>query len=176
MLSGAYQGRVLAMFAQMIQPRAILEIGTFTGYAALCLAQGLVHGGVLHTIEVEAEREDVIRKYIALANMQHTIQLHIGDAFAVIPTLTHDAPFDLVFIDAGKDDYPAYLELLLPLVRQGGFILSDNVLWSGKVADATHRDRSTHILQGYNAALATDPRLEVVLLLVRDGISIVRKK
>jgi predicted O-methyltransferase YrrM len=174
MISGAFQGQLLTMLCNMIQPKAILEIGTYTGYAAICMARGLQEGGVLHTIEVNEEQEDIIRKYIAKADMNAVIQLHIGSAFEVIPTI-NQILFDLVFIDAGKDDYPAYLELVLPLVRKGGFIFADNVLWSGKVLDAKH-DRSTAILHKFNTDLANDPRLEVVLLPIRDGISLIRKR
>jgi caffeoyl-CoA O-methyltransferase len=172
MLSGAFQGQLLTMLCTMIQPKAVLEIGAYTGYSAICMARGLQASGVLHTIEVNEEQEDIIRKYIAKADMQQIIQLHIGSAFDVIPTL--NTVFDLVFIDAGKDDYPAYLELVLPLVRKGGFIFADNVLWSGKVLDEKH-DRSTAILHKFNTDLANDSRLEVVLLPVRDGISLIRK-
>lgn len=173
MISGAFQGQLLTMLCTMIQPRAILEIGSYTGYSAICMARGLQQGGVLHTIEVNEEQEDIIRKYIAKANLKEVIHLHIGSAFEVVPTLSQIL-FDLVFIDAGKDDYPAYLELVLPLVRKGGFIFADNVLWSGKVLDTKH-DRSTAILHKFNTDLANDPRLEVVLLPVRDGISLIRK-
>ena len=173
MISGAFQGQLLTMLTTMIQPKAILEIGSYTGFSAICMARGLQTGGILHTIEVNEEQEDIIRKYIAKAEMTDTITLHIGSAFDVIPTL-NAISFDLVFIDAGKDDYPAYLELILPFVRKGGFIFADNVLWSGKVLDAKH-DRSTAILHQFNTDLANDPRLEVVLLPVRDGISLIRK-
>jgi caffeoyl-CoA O-methyltransferase len=173
MISGAFQGQLLTMLAMMIQPKAILEIGAYTGFSAICMARGLQQNGILHTIEVNEEQEDIIRKYIAKAAMTDTIHLYIGSAFDVIPTLKNIL-FDLVFIDAGKDDYPAYLELVLPLVRKGGFIFADNVLWSGKVLDEKH-DRSTAILHKFNTDLANDPRLEVVLLPVRDGISLIRK-
>jgi caffeoyl-CoA O-methyltransferase len=173
MLSGGYQGVLLTMLSAMIQPAAVLEIGTYTGYSAICLARGLRDGGVLHTIEVNDEQESIIRKFIQEAELADRIQLHIGSAFDVIPTLTET--FDLVFIDAGKDDYPAYLELVLPRVRQGGFILADNVLWSGKVLN-DKKDKSTTILHQFNQACANDSRLESIILPIRDGISILRKK
>ena len=171
MLSGKVQGQLLRMISLMLQPQTILEIGTYTGYAALCLAEGLSENGVLHTIEVNEEQENIIRRFFDRSPLAHKLHLHIGNALQIIETLP--APFDLVFIDAGKNDYPAYLELVLPRMRKGGFILADNVLWDGKVL-AEKRDKTAAILHEFNKNAATDSRLEAVLLPIRDGITLMR--
>ena len=175
MLSGSLQGRILSMFSKMIRPERVLEIGTFTGYAALCFAEGLADNGVIHTIEVNPEMEDRIRKYIDKAGMKQVILLHIGEAARIIPTLNET--FDLVFIDADKENYSVYFDLVIDKVRKGGFIIADNVLWSGKVLDAAKTmDTDTKALAAYSKKVSSDPRVESVLLPVRDGLMISMKK
>ena len=173
MLSGQIQGQLLTFFSQMLQPKAILEIGTFTGYAAICLAKGLAQNGIMHTIEVNEEKETIIRKYLAKANLNTKVQLHIGDAAQIIPTLTET--FDLVFIDAGKKHNALYYDMVFDRVRQGGFIITDNVLWKGKVAEDTN-DKRTRLIDEFNKKIQHDERVENLLLPVRDGLMIVRKK
>ncbi len=173
MLSGAWQGQFLKMLSQLMQPQTILEIGTFTGYAAICMAQGLAPGGQLHTIEPNAELAHIIRKYIDKAGLNDMIQLHIGRGEEVIPTL--QTTFDLVFIDAGKQQYEQFYELVIERVRPGGLILADNVLWSGKVAD-TADDPDTLTLRAFNDRVQADPRVENVMLPLRDGVLMIRKK
>lgn len=176
MLSGHFQGRLLSMVSHMIKPKMVLEIGTYTGYSALCLAEGLAEGGKLITIDINAEQEDRIRKYIAEAGMSHCIQLIIGDAYNIIKTLPHQ--FDLVFIDADKPNYPKYYEQALEVLKPGGFILLDNVLWSGKVVNENDRnkDKDTSTLHQLNAFIQQDERVENILLPIRDGLMLVRKK
>ena len=173
MLSGQIQGQLLTFFSQMLQPKAILEIGTFTGYAAICLAKGLAQNGIMHTIEVNEEKETIIRKYLAKANLNDSVQLHIGDAAQIIPTLNET--FDLVFIDAGKKHNALYYDMVFDRVRQGGFIITDNVLWKGKVAEDTN-DKRTRLIDEFNKKIQHDERVENLLLPVRDGLMIVRKK
>jgi predicted O-methyltransferase YrrM len=173
MLSGSYQGRLLAFISRMMQPRRILEIGTFTGYAALCLSEGLSTDGILHTIEANDELAWLIRKYISRAGLESKVILHVGDAADIIPAIPET--FDLVFIDAGKLDYPAHYELALAKTRPGGFILVDNVLWDGKVAGAGNPDETALALRVFNDAVHRDPRVENIILPVRDGILIARK-
>ena len=173
MLSGPLQGQLLRMISYMIQPKCILEIGTFTGYASLCLAAGLTAEGQLHTIEANEELEYLIRKYIRKADMEQQIQLYIGDAKTLIPQM--DQQFDLVFIDAGKQDNALYFELIIDKVRPGGYLLADNVLWSGKVADSQHQDRDTQVIRAFNQKVQQDPRVENVMLPLRDGLVILRK-
>ena len=173
MLSGQIQGQLLSFFSQMLQPKAILEIGTFTGYAAICLAKGLAQNGIMHTIEVNEEKETIIRKYLAKANLNTKVQLHIGDAAQIIPTLTET--FDLVFIDAGKKHNALYYDMVFDRVHQGGFIITDNVLWKGKVAENTN-DKRTRLIDEFNKKIQQDERVENLLLPVRDGLMIVRKK
>ncbi|HMP12893.1 MAG TPA: O-methyltransferase [Saprospiraceae bacterium] len=173
MLSGAWQGLFLKMLSQLMRPQTILEIGTFTGYAAICMAQGLAPGGQLHTIEPNTELAHIIRKYIDKAGLNDMIQLHIGRGEEVIPTL--QIAFDLVFIDAGKQQYEQFYELIIERVRPGGLILADNVLWSGKVAD-TADDPDTLTLRAFNDMVQADPRVENVMLPLRDGVLMIRKK
>ncbi len=173
MLSGAWQGQFLKMLSKLMQPQTILEIGTFTGYAAICMAQGLAPGGQLHTIEPNAELAHIIRKYIDKAGLNDIIQLHIGRGEEVIPTL--QTSFDLVFIDAGKQQYEQFYELVIERVRPGGLILADNVLWSGKVAD-TADDPDTLTLRAFNDRVQADQRVENVMLPLRDGVLMIRKK
>lgn len=173
MVSGHLQGELLAMFSAMVQPQRVLEIGTFTGYATLCLARGLAKGGVLHTIEANVELEYIIKKYINIANIQDRVVLHIGDAKSIIPTL--DETFDLVFIDAGKADYALYYDLIFSKLSVGGVLLADNVLWSGKVANPSVNDADTLVLRAFNQKIRLDDRVEKVLLPFRDGLIVVRK-
>jgi predicted O-methyltransferase YrrM len=173
MMSGRIQGGLLRLLSSLLRPRVALEIGTFTGYGALCLAEGIASDGVLHTIEANPELEQIIRKYIRIAGKEAVVQLHIGRAQAVIPTLP--GFFDLVFIDAGKQDYAVYYDLIIERVAPGGLILADNVLWGGKVLDPVP-DQDTRIMQGFNEVLAADPRVEALMLPLRDGLTIARRK
>lgn len=173
MLSGHLQGRVLSMLSKIIRPNNILEIGTYTGYSALCLAEGLQSNGQLHTIDINEELYDLQRKYFDASKYAKQIIQHTGNALDIIPTLSQE--FDLVFIDADKRNYPAYLELILPKLNAGAVILSDNVLWSGKVVEAVQEDDlDTQALLKYNKMLNEDPRLETVMLPIRDGLTVSR--
>lgn len=175
MLSGALQGQLLRLLSQLQQPRSVLEIGTFTGYAAICLAQGLALGGRLRTIEVNPELEYLIRKYLHKAGLEDRVELYIGDAMQVIPELP--GTFDLVFIDAGKQYYQDYYGLIIDRVEVGGLIIADNVLWSGKVATSLREtDVDTQKLHAFNAALQADERVDSLLLPVRDGLLVARKR
>ncbi len=175
MISGKVQGRLLAMISKIIQPKYILEIGTFTGYATLCLAEGLRADGHLHTIEANDELQEIITRYIKQAQREAQITLHIGQALDIIPALA--CTFDLTFIDADKLAYPQYYELALAKTRQGGTILIDNVLWKGKVLDLTnHKDKKTLALHAFNEMVTADSRVENVLLPLRDGLMWVIKK
>ena len=158
----------------MIHPRRILEIGTFTGYSAICLAEGLTNDGELHTIEINEEYEDRIREYFAQSPDQSKIKLHIGDAKTIVPSL--QAPWDLVFIDAEKTDYQEYYDIVLPLVRKGGFILIDNTLWNSKVIhEVQHNDKDTQAILAFNEMVQQDNRVRNLLLPFRDGIMIIEK-
>ncbi|CAM3889810.1 O-methyltransferase [Flavobacterium sinopsychrotolerans] len=173
MLSGHFQGRVLSMLSKLIRPVNILEIGTYTGYSALCLCEGMQETGQLHTIDIKEELVDFQRKHFDKSPWGKQIFQHLGEAVDIIPTL--DIKFDLVFIDADKENYLNYFELILPKMNKGGIILSDNVLWSGKVLEPLNpKDLSTKILLEYNQLLATDPRVETVLLPIRDGLTVSR--
>jgi len=173
MLSGHLQGRVLSMLSKLIKPRFILEIGTYTGYSALCLAEGMAADGALHTIDINEELHDFQRKYFNQSPWGSQITQHTGNALEIIPGLKQK--FDLVFIDADKRNYPNYLELLLPKLPKGAVILSDNVLWSGKVVEKVAKDDlDTQALLEYNQLLNEHPRLETVLLPIRDGLTISR--
>lgn len=175
MLSGHLQGRLLSVLSKLLAPSYIVEIGTFTGYATLCLAEGLAPLGRLHTIEANEEYEDIQNKYFGQSLYREQIVQHFAPALEVLPTLP-DA-IDLVFIDADKKNYLNYLEAVLPKMRVGGVILSDNVLWSGKVVEPVKdNDKHTQVLMAYNERLATDPRLETVLLPIRDGLTLSRVK
>ena len=175
MLSGHLQGRLLSLFSKMIQPKAILEIGTYTGYAALCLAEGLNKDGVLHTIDINEELETRIQKYFNKSAYADQIKLHIGNALDIIPKIQEQ--FDLVFIDGDKENYSNYYDLLIDQLPSGGIIMADNVLWSGKVIDtnALDSDNDTRELDKFNAKLQSDPRVENILIPVRDGIMVARK-
>lgn len=172
MLSGPYQGMLIRFLTQMIQPRRVMEIGTFTAYTSICIAQALPHDGMLHTIEVNDELAWLIRSHLKDAGMENKVQLHIGDAAQVIPVL--DEVFDLVFLDAGKLDYPQHYELALAKTRPGGFLLADNVLWDGKVANGDEKDETARVLRAFNDFIQQDPRVENILLPVRDGLLLMR--
>lgn len=175
MLSGHLQGRMLKMFCRMMQPRHILEIGTYTAYATLCLAEGACDDAEIHTIEVNDELEDFILKYLHRTKLKNKIHLHIGDASRIIPQLNY--VFDIVFIDANKRDYNAYYDLVFDKVRPGGLIIADNTLWDGKVtAEAHHTDRQTIGIQEFNDRVAADCRVEKVILPIRDGLTLIWKK
>ena len=183
MLSGHVQGRVLSMISQMIQPERILELGTFTGYSALCLAEGLTEDGTLLTIEHNDELEDMIRRNLALSPLGEKIELLIGDAKEELRRLGERREakgagvFDLVFIDADKKEYCDYLDLMLPLMREGGWILADNTLWDGHIVDPAYdKDRQTVALRAFNDKVMQDERLEKVILPLRDGLTIIRVK
>lgn len=174
MLSGHVQGRILSTFSHMLQPTRILEIGTYTGYSAICLAEGLVAGGKLVTIDVNEELEDMAKGYFAKANMEDRIEMHIGNAMDIIPTLNET--WDLVFIDADKGNYSHYFDRVINHMRPGGYIIADNVLWSGKVVEKVDaKDAETQALIDFNKKVHSDPRVENVLFAVRDGLMVCRK-
>lgn len=174
MSSGPYQGRVLSMISKLIQPTNILEIGTFTGYSTLCLAEGLKPNGSLDTIDINEELLDFQRQYFDASNYSSQIFQHLGNALDIIPTL--DKTFDLVFIDADKDNYINYFHLIVDKLNPGGIILSDNVLWSGKVIETLDpKDKMTKAVLDYNTLLKEDNRVETVMLPIRDGLTISRK-
>ncbi|MGD1839342.1 MAG: O-methyltransferase [Thermonemataceae bacterium] len=174
MLSGHLQGRALALFSRMIRPSRILEIGTYTGYSAICLAEGLTEEGLLYTLDKNEELAPMVRRYIEEAGYQDQIQCLLGDAREVIPTLKET--FDLVFIDADKVNYGHYYDLIFDQLRTGGFIIADNVLWSGKVAEEVkENDAATRALQAFNDKVQQDKRVENLLLPLRDGLMIVQK-
>lgn len=175
MLSGHLQGKILEMISKMIQPQKILEIGTYTGYSAICLAKGLRNNGVLHTIELNDELEQIIRKYFQKAGLENQIKLHIGNALEMIPKI--DEPFDLVFIDGDKREYLKYYQSIFEYVKPGGFILADNVLWSGKVIEKElPDDEYTKGIIEFNELVKNDHRIEKVILPLRDGLTLIRKK
>ncbi len=175
MLSGHLQGKVLTMIAQMIRPKTILELGTFTGYSAICLAKGLQDGGKLVTIEIDDELESLAAKYFEKAGICDKVEQRIGSALEIIPTL--DEKFDLVFIDADKREYVQYFELLIDRLDSGAFILADNSLWSGKVLDKPKDDDfQTMGIQAFNELVKNDNRVEKVILPLRDGLTLIRKK
>ena len=178
MLSGHVQGRVLSMLSHMIRPHRVLELGTFTGYSALCLAEGLAEDGRLITIEHNDELEQTIRHNLSLSPLGAKIELLVGDAKEILNTWNQSTPpylFDLLFLDADKREYCAYLDLALPLVRPGGFIIADNTLWDGHIIDLAYdRDKQTIGLRAFNDRVASDDRLEQVILPLRDGLTLIR--
>lgn len=175
MLSGPYQGRVLSMISKLVNPKSILELGTFTGYATLCLAEGLQSDGVIHTIDINEELHDFQRKYFDKSGFGEQINQYTGNALDIIPEL--DVMFDLVFIDADKPNYSNYFHLIIDKLNPSGIILSDNVLWHGKVVEPLNdKDVSTKAVLDYNTLLKEDERIETVLLPIRDGLTISRKK
>ncbi len=173
MLSGHFQGRVLSMFSKMIRPERILEIGTYTGYSAICLAEGLTPNGKLVTIDINEELASRVRGYFAESPYRHQIDYLIGDAMELIPALNEK--WDIVFIDADKHNYINYYHLVFPMVKVGGYIIADNVLWSGKVIDTSQQDKDTQLLREYNQLNQEDDRVEEVLFPIRDGLMIARK-
>lgn len=173
MLSGPYQGMLIQFISQMIRPVQALEIGTFTGYTAICIARGLPDHGVLHTIEVNDELGWLIHAHLKEAGVEHKVSVHIGDAAQIVPTLPDG--FDLVFLDAGKLDYARHYELALAKTRSGGFLLADNVLWDGKVAGGDEKDDTARVLRAFNDFIQHDTRVENILLPIRDGILLMRK-
>ena len=173
MLSGHFQGRVLSMLSKLIRPEHILEIGTYTGYATLCLCEGLQKKGSVDAIDINEELAFIQKKYFDLSPWKDLITQHIGDAMEIIPNL--DKKYDLVFIDADKENYLNYYDMIVPKMKVGGIILSDNVLWSGKVLEEPNpKDLSTNILLEYNKKINEDPRVETVLLPIRDGLTVTR--
>ena len=189
MLSGQVQGRLLSFMSKMIRPKRILELGTFTGYSALCLAEGLTDDGELTTVEHNDELEDTIRENLALSPLGEKIKLVIADAKSYLtaqrsniqqrsnPNSNSAALYDLAFIDADKREYCEYLDLVYPLVREGGWIIADNTLWDGHIIDTAYdKDKQTCGLRAFNDRVANDPRLEQVILPIRDGLTIIRKK
>ena len=174
MISGHHQGRLLSMLSKILSPKYILEVGTFTGYATLCLAEGLVEEGTIHTIDINAELEDRVRANFAKSELGTKIHYHIGNAIDIIPQLNE--LFDLVFIDADKKNNERYYKLCIEKLRSGGLIIVDNVLWSGKVLNDHITDSSTKSINNFNEMVAADQRVEKLILPVRDGLFIVRKK
>ncbi|MAE86838.1 MAG: methyltransferase [Flammeovirgaceae bacterium] len=173
MLSGHLQGRVLSMISHMIKPTNILEIGTYTGYSALCLAEGIQPNGKLITIDVNEELEDQVNSYFSQSPYKDIIEFRIGNAQEIIPTLSYE--WDMVFIDADKGSYPAYFEMTLPNVKAGGFIVIDNVLWSGKVAEDDKKDKATESMRAFNRLVHEHPGVQNVLFPIRDGLMVLRK-
>ena len=178
MLSGPVQGRFLKMIVEMCGARRVLELGSFTGYSGICLASGLPEDGHLDTLEINDELEDLILEGFSRAGLQERISLHIGDCLETLKRFREEGrePYDLVFIDANKRDYPEYYELVFDLVRPGGWILADNVLWDGKVAmDPLPQDRQTLGIDSFNRRVASDPRVESVIIPIRDGLNLIHK-
>ncbi|MFA0960980.1 O-methyltransferase [Roseivirga sp. BDSF3-8] len=176
MLSGHMQGRVLSTFSHMIRPHRVLEVGTYTGYSALCLAEGLQEDGRLYTIDVNEELEEMVRRYLARAGVNDKVDYRIGNALDIIPAI--DEEWDLVFIDADKVNYANYFDLTVDNVRPGGFIIADNVLWSGKVLEKNRKklDEDTEAIMAFNDKVHRDVRVENVLFPVRDGLMVMRKR
>lgn len=174
MCSGHAQGRLLKMLMRMIRPMRVLELGTFTGYSAQCLAEGLPDGAEVHTVEINDEMEDFIVTHLDASPVGHRVTLHIGDATDIIERL--GGQWDVVFIDANKRHYCEYYELVMPRLRQGGFIIADNTLWYGKVTDPDARDPQTLGIRSFNDMVRDDPRVEKVFIPVRDGLSVIYKK
>lgn len=173
MLSGFFQGRVLSMLSHMIRPNVVLEIGTYLGYSALCFAEGLASGGKVITLDIQEDTNRVAREFVAKTEYREKIEFHLGVAAEIIPTLPES--FDLVFIDADKPNYSNYYNLVFDRVRSGGFIIADNVLWSGRVIEAD-MDENTQALHEFNKMVLADERVANVLLPIRDGLMVVRKK
>lgn len=174
MLSGKVQGQFLSMISQMICPEKILEIGTFTGYSAYCLSKGLKEGGTLVTIEVNEELEEMVRTFFTKAGIQSKTELLIGDALQLLPGMKEE--FDLIFIDANKEHYPDYYELSMKILKKGGFLVADNVLWGGKVTEDPIQDESTRKIHEFNQLVQQDTRVENVFLTIRDGLLLLKKR
>lgn len=173
MISGAYQGRVLSMFSHMLQPKRILEIGTFTGYATICLASGLAEDGLIYTIDKNEELEEDVRGFLEKSGLKKRARYLIGNALEIIPTI--DETFDLIFLDADKKNYSNYLPLIIPKLRSGGLLITDNVLWKARVLNEK-MDSDTAAIHNFNNMIKQHSALEVVLLPIRDGLSLARKK
>lgn len=175
MISGHLQGRFLSMLSHLVRPKTIVEIGTYTGYSALCLAEGLAEGGMLHTIDIDPYLPEMVNRYIEKAGMLDRITMHHRPALEIIPTLP--APFDLVFIDADKQNYPNYFDAVIDRMRPGGIIIADNVLWDGKILRPDHeQDDATRALAAYARKVKSDPRVEQVMVPIRDGVLVARRK
>ena len=174
MISGKIQGKFLETISRMISPKKVLEIGTFTGYSAICLAKGMPQNGELHTVEIREDDARTASGFIEKAGLAQQVKVHVGNAMDIIPILGEN--WDLVFIDADKVNYIAYYELNLPLLKKGGWILADNVLFHGQVLENPVKGKNAEAVDAFNKHIAKDPRVEVVLLTVRDGLSIIRKK
>lgn len=172
MLSGPLQGRFLSLLSKLVKPKQVLEVGTFTGYAAHCLAEGLADDGILHTIEGNPEIAYIINKHLAAAQLTDRVKLHLGDAKTIIPTLP--GPFDLVFLDANKREYPIYFDLLADKIAPGGLLLADNVLWSGKVVSG-QTDEDTQTLDAFNKKVLAHERFDPLILPLRDGLMIAQR-
>ena len=176
MCSGHLQGRILKMLVRMIRPRRILELGTFTGYSALCLAEGMPESSELHTIEIDDELEDFIRSHFDSSEFADRLHLHIGDAKEILASMS-DVKFDLVFMDANKREYCEYYDLVFPMLEEGGFIIADNTLWDGHVVDESHlKDAQTQGIVRFNKMVAMDDCVEKVILPIRDGLTLIRKR
>ena len=174
MISGHYQGRILSLISKIISPKKILEIGTYTGYSAICLCEGLDKDGVLHTIDNNKELIEIQNKYFKKANLTNKIVQHYGDAKNIIPSI--DEEFDIVFIDADKESYPEYYDLIINKVRSGGIIIADNILWSGKILEKVKKDdQATKSIIEFNNKIIKDDRVKNIILPIRDGLNIVRK-
>ena len=174
MISGHYQGRILSLISKIISPKKILEIGTYTGYSAICLCEGMDKDGILHTIDNNKELVEIQNKYFKKANLTNKIVQHSGDAKNIIPSI--DEEFDIVFIDADKESYPEYYDLIINKVRSGGIIIADNILWSGKVLEKVEKDdQATKSIIEFNNKIIEDNRVKNIILPIRDGLNIVRK-
>ena len=174
MISGHYQGRILSLISKIISPKKILEIGTYTGYSAICLCEGIDKNGVLHTIDNNKELVEIQNKYFKKANLKDKIVQHSGDAKNIIPSI--DEEFDIVFIDADKESYPEYYDLIINKVRSGGIIIADNILWSGKILEKVKKDdQATKSIIEFNNKIIEDDRVKNIILPIRDGLNIVRK-
>ena len=174
MISGHYQGRILSLISKIISPKKILEIGTYTGYSAICLCEGIDKNGVLHTIDNNKELVEIQNKYFKKANLKDKIVQHFGDAKNIIPSI--DEEFDIVFIDADKESYPEYYDLIINKVRSGGIIIADNILWSGKILEKVKKDdQATKSIIEFNNKIIKDDRVKNIILPIRDGLNIVRK-
>lgn len=174
MISGHYQGRILSLISKIISPKKILEIGTYTGYSAICLCEGMDKDGILHTIDNNKELVEIQNKYFKKANLKDKIVQHSGDAKNIIPLI--DEEFDIVFIDADKESYPEYYDLIINKVRSGGIIIADNILWSGKILEKVEKDdQATKSIIEFNNKIIEDDRVKNIILPIRDGLNIIRK-
>jgi caffeoyl-CoA O-methyltransferase len=173
MISGQLQGQLLTMFTRLTAAKVVLDIGTFTGYSAICLAAGLAADGVVHTIDIDEEKSPLVNEFIEASGFRQQIKTHLGEALSIIPTL--DVPFDVVFIDADKENYAAYFDAVIDKMRSGGLIIADNVLWKGKILNE-NKDKKTSIIDDFNKKINTDARVENLLLPIRDGLMVARVK